>query len=180
MKLFLSDIFKNETMDFTPWLISTSIVQDIIREQSYQNIEFWKKECKIGDYRMDAVYRGVDGNSNVIVENQFGLSDSKHLGQIITYAHLTGIRTILWIADSISCEHREISEVLSDINIIPCSVNVEHTGERYLFYFTVFPEHHVFRFVFDKNLNPIQEDSNRCTTLPEIPMETSQESSILS
>lgn len=127
----LNNLFINETLDFTPWLANNNLIPDIINTLNiFDNpIHLFKTEAKIGDYRMDMVYKEYRGMGNLIVENQFGSSDSKHLGQIIVYSKLTHISKILWICDKVCQEHRRISECLNGIEIIPVSMELKAKKE---------------------------------------------------
>lgn len=42
----------------------------------------------------------------VIIENQFGPTDHRHLGQLLTYAGGTDPATVVWVAESFRDEHR--------------------------------------------------------------------------
>lgn len=123
MSIELKELWKNEALNFTPWLAKSGIIEEIIDELNIFNnpLKLYKTEHKIGNYRIDMTYQTLDKKNSLIVENQFGLTDSKHLGQNIMYSSLTNIPNILWIADNISTEHKKIDEILK-INIILCSV----------------------------------------------------------
>lgn len=122
----LRNLFPNESLDFTPWLAKNNLIQDIVHTINLfdKTIFLYKTEVTVGDYRIDMVYKECGGKGNLIIENQFGQSDSRHLGQIIVYSKLTHISKILWICDKVGLEHRRISEYLNDIEIIPVAVEV--------------------------------------------------------
>lgn len=122
----LRDLFPNEALDFTPWLAKNNLIQDIIHTINlFDNpIHLYKTEVSVGDYRLDMIYKECGGKGSLIVENQFGQSDSRHLGQIIVYSKLTHIPKILWICDRVCLEHRRISESLNGIEIIPVSIEI--------------------------------------------------------
>jgi hypothetical protein len=43
----------------------------------------------------------------VVIENQFGRTDHRHLGQILTYlAGVERAKTVVWIAETIQADHR--------------------------------------------------------------------------
>lgn len=104
MSIELKELWKNEALNFTPWLAKSGIIEEIIDELNIFNnpLKLYKTEHKIGNYRIDMTYQTLDKKNSLIVENQFGLTDSKHLGQNIIYSSLTNIPNILWIADNIS------------------------------------------------------------------------------
>lgn len=122
----LRNLFPNEALDFTPWLAKNNLIQDIVHTLNlFDNpITLYKTEVTVGEYRIDMIYKECGGKGSLIVENQFGQSDSRHLGQIIVYSRLTHISKILWICDRIGLEHRRISECLNGIEIIPVAMEV--------------------------------------------------------
>lgn len=143
-RLSLNQVFRNEALNFTPWLSGQHVIEEIASAVfGIDDAVLWKTECPVGDYRMDMVYHQRNDRQNAfIVENQFGLSDSKHLGQIVAYARLTGIRKILWIADEIAPEHRDIADMFRDVDIVPCSVSLTSQNDGIHFLFTTY--HHPF------------------------------------
>ena len=66
-------------------------------------LEHW-----VGSFRADILARSTEeADHRVLVENQFGRTDHKHLGQILTYlAGIEGAKTIVWIAETIAPDHR--------------------------------------------------------------------------
>lgn len=127
----LSNLFINEALDFTPWLANNNLIPDMIHTLNiFDNpIHLYKTEVTVGDYRLDMIYKENGGKGSLIVENQYGKSDSRHLGQIIVYSKLTHISKILWICDKVCQEHRRISECLNGIEIIPVSMELKAKKE---------------------------------------------------
>lgn len=151
----LRELFPNETIDFTPWLAKNNLIPDIMNQlHIFQNsLILHKTEIAVSNYRMDMVYRETAGRNCLIVENQYGQSDSQHLGQIITYSTLTKIPTILWLSESVGLEHRRISRGLKEINIIASSIQFYEIGEGYLMNITVYGnETKVFSYKLNENL----------------------------
>lgn len=126
--LTLRDLWPNEATDFTPWLEGNIIIPTILQMIENQSFEFWKREVPVGDYRMDMIYQSE--KSRYIIENQFGLSDNKHFGQILMYRYLTKMNNILWICDSVSLEHQKILKEIPDVNCIPCSFKIYSKTDR--------------------------------------------------
>lgn len=62
----------------------------------------------MGPFRADILARVAgEDDHRVIIENQFGRTDHRHLGQILTYlAGIEGTKTIVWIAETIQPDHR--------------------------------------------------------------------------
>ena len=127
----LKVLWKHEALDFTPWLSKTRIIPDILRSIYHQPFYLYKTECPVQSYRLDMLYSSNNGDS-VIIENQFGLSDNKHLGQNIVYSSLTKINKVLWICEDVSLEHRYISKEFSNIDIIPVSFHLYKEDDDYL------------------------------------------------
>lgn len=153
----LRDLWPNEANDFTPWLIKTNIIPTILYHIDNKNYQFWKREIPVGDYRMDMIFRSDDGKS-YIIENQYGLSDNKHLGQILMYRYLTKIPNILWICDSVSLEHKKVLKEMKDMYCIPCSVQLHpkydtlHQLIGYKMIFIVYTSKNI-QIIFDINTN---------------------------
>lgn len=156
MSIELKELWKNEALNFIPWLAKSGIIEEIIDELNIFNnpLKLYKTEHKIGNYRIDMTYQTLDKKNSLIVENQFGLTDSKHLGQNIIYSSLTNIPNILWIADNISTEHKKIDEILK-INIILCSVKIHKVSDRYKLVFSIVNKNKDFIFTLDNSLNRI-------------------------
>ena len=72
-------------------------------ELELEAVEHW-----VGSFRADILARAVDEvDHRVVIENQFGRTDHKHLGQILTYlAGIEGAKTVIWIAETIQPDHR--------------------------------------------------------------------------
>lgn len=97
------EVWKNEEKDFTPW-----IAENIDRLAEAIGIQFSveQTEKKVGSYELD-IFGRVDGsNAPVIIENQLGATDHKHLGQLLTYAAGLDAALIIWIAPDVTDEHR--------------------------------------------------------------------------
>ncbi|KQZ26498.1 hypothetical protein ASD50_03570 [Mesorhizobium sp. Root552] len=99
-----TDVWQNEPYVFTPWLAQNL---DLLAEAlDIDELELKGTEMSAGDFRIDILAEDSQGNP-VIVENQFGATDHKHLGQLISYvASLSGRATMVWIAERIKEDHR--------------------------------------------------------------------------
>ena len=105
-------IWKNEERDFTPWVaeniahISTVIGIPLVVEQT---------EKRVGAYELD-IYARVEGSDKaVIIENQLGKTDHKHLGQLLTYAAGLDAAVVIWIAPEATDEHKAAIEWLNKL-----------------------------------------------------------------
>lgn len=143
-QLSLSDLWPNEALNFTPWLKKHHIVEDIYFHIFKKDLQFFAQEQKIGNYRMDLVYTEMDSTQSLIVENQYGLSDTKHLGQILVYSTLTFIPNILWISDNISLEISKTVRKLNDYNIIMAEIKISEISNHY--YFAIHIQHQNKRY----------------------------------
>ena len=80
----LKEIFEGEASGFTPWLTKNI---GVLSEKLQINISEAEREHKLETMKVDIVAKaGDDGEKSIIIENQFGDSDSDHLGKVITYA----------------------------------------------------------------------------------------------
>lgn len=107
VKVAITEAFPTEAGNFTPWLAEQDNL-DRLGTALRLELELEAVEQSVGSFRADIIAREVgEENSLVLIENQYGLTDHKHLGQVLTY--LSGIddaSTIVWIAEEIREEHR--------------------------------------------------------------------------
>jgi len=103
----LTEAWPTEDGNFTPWLAGTetiSLLGDALGlELEVEAVEHW-----VGPFRADILARAVDETDHrVVIENQFGRTDHRHLGQILTYlAGIESAKTVVWIAETIQPDHR--------------------------------------------------------------------------
>lgn len=97
----IKDIFNNEASHFTPWL-STNLnkLESILNKK----LELIKTEKSIKSKRLDILAKSEDRNETAI-ENQYGISDFKHLGKILTYVVGCDANEIVWIAEKFHQVH---------------------------------------------------------------------------
>ncbi len=99
----LKDVWPSEASHFTPWLADNL---RYLGEKIGTELAFESRETSVGDFSADIVAIDISTNRKVIIENQYGTSDHKHLGQIITYASGLNAGSVIWISESIRQEHR--------------------------------------------------------------------------
>jgi hypothetical protein len=109
-KMDLKSIWPGEATDFTPWL-SQNI--NAISDKIGMELELQETEADAGGFSADIVARDISTNKLVIIENQFGTTDHKHLGQIITYASVLNASAVIWIAESLRSEHKAAIDFLN-------------------------------------------------------------------
>src|SRR4051794_36515632 len=103
----LTTAWPTEDGNFTPWLAepqSIAALGAVLRlEMEVEAVEYW-----VGPFRADILAGALDDPTHrVIIENQYGRTDHKHLGQILTYlAGIEGAQTVVWIAETIQPDHR--------------------------------------------------------------------------
>lgn len=114
-KVPLRTAWPTEDGNFTPWLAEPSSIA-VLGEALSMELEVEAVERAVGSFRADIIARAVDETEHrVIIENQFGLTDHNHLGQILTYlAGVEGTKTIVWIAESIRPDHRAAVDWLNE------------------------------------------------------------------
>lgn len=62
LSIELKELWKNEALNFTPWLAKSGIIEEIIDELNIFNnpLKLYKTEHKIGNYRIDMTYQTLD------------------------------------------------------------------------------------------------------------------------
>ena len=102
----ITDELTNEPQHFTPWLAKDGL--EILAETLGLKLEFVDMEVRVGQlsrFRADIQARNTFDETDVVIENQFGKSDHRHLGQILTYAGGIAPKTVIWIAEKFTEEH---------------------------------------------------------------------------
>ena len=98
-----------EDADFTPWLRSHIKELDKTLGLGLTNP---RSEVSAGDFRIDLL-AGTDFG-DAVIENQYGRSDHRHLGQLVTYLADRDARLAIWIVEEGRPEHARAVEVLND------------------------------------------------------------------
>lgn len=122
----------NEESNFTPWLATDDNIQ-LLADAIALDLEVEDTEVSIGSFKADIVAKDGDGRK-VIIENQLGKTDHKHLGQLITYASGLGARIIIWVCREVTDEHRQavdwLNEVTTtDVAFFACEIELWRIGE---------------------------------------------------
>ena len=99
-----TDVWINEPQVFTPWLSENL---DLLAEAlQIDELELKGIEVAAGDFRLDILAEDAEGHP-VLIENQFGATDHRHLGQLISYvASQSGQATVVWVAERFKDDHR--------------------------------------------------------------------------
>ncbi|MBM3140495.1 MAG: hypothetical protein FJZ92_09925 [Chloroflexi bacterium] len=101
--------WRNETSDFTPWLAENL---DRLGEAVGLSLELREREHRVGRYYLDLL--ADSRGRTVIIESQFGKTDHDHLGKLLTYCAGTAADVVVWIAESLTEEHRAALEWLNE------------------------------------------------------------------
>lgn len=106
----LKDMWAGEATHFTPWL-----AENLERVSSALGLELELEstEASAGDFSADIVAKDVATNRRVIIENQYGSTDHRHLGQILTYSSVLNANIVIWIAEKIRPEHKAALDFLN-------------------------------------------------------------------
>jgi RecB family endonuclease NucS len=101
----LREVWPRENSDFTPWLADPENLSLLADTLNLGALQFEGTEVQAGNFRIDILARDDNGRI-VVIENQFGLTDHTHLGQIMTYLSAQkGQVTVIWIAEKFREEH---------------------------------------------------------------------------
>jgi len=99
-----TEVWGNEPQVFTPWLSQN--LHLLAEALQIDELELKGTEVPAGDFRLDVLAEDAEGNP-VIIENQFGATDHRHLGQLISYAaSQAGMSTVVWVAERFKDDHR--------------------------------------------------------------------------
>lgn len=99
-----TEVWGHEAYGFTPWLSENlNLLSDALQ---IDELELQGTEISTGDFRLDILAEDSIGNP-VVIENQFGATDHKHLGQLIAYiASRSKPTTTIWVAERFKDDHR--------------------------------------------------------------------------
>ena len=99
-----TDVWGHEAHGFTPWLSENlNLLSEALQ---IDELELQGTEISTGDFRLDILAEDSVGNP-VVIENQFGATDHKHLGQLIAYIASRGKpTTTIWVAERFKDDHR--------------------------------------------------------------------------
>lgn len=105
------DYWADEARQFTPWLAEEENLK-LLGDTIELDLEPFKVEEPIGPFRADVIAK--EGDHLVIIENQLGRADHRHLGQLMVYATNREARAVVWIATKIGDEYRKVLDWLND------------------------------------------------------------------
>jgi hypothetical protein len=108
----LRECFPHEAQDFTPWLASSENLE-LLSNAVDMNLDLEGTEISVGPYYADIV--ATDGYDRVVIENQLTRTNHDHLGKVLTYAAGLNAKTVIWIAEKFTEEHRRTVDYLNEV-----------------------------------------------------------------
>ncbi len=105
----IREVWPTEDSGFTPWLQSHIGELDKVLGLGLSDPQ---REVGAGAFRIDLVAETNFGD--VVIENQFGRSDHRHLGQLVTYLSHREVQRAIWIVEEARPEHVKAVETLND------------------------------------------------------------------
>jgi len=100
------DVLKGEATHFTPWLSQN--LDLLAAELGLDDLTLVATETAAAEKRLDILATATDEDGSefpVIIENQYDVTDHKHLGQIITYLAQQGHGLAVWVVERASEAH---------------------------------------------------------------------------
>ena len=158
----MRDIWPNETSDFTKWLAKKNNIKLLSNLLGFDLIVDRIEASKESRLRLDILATDKNTGEKIIIENQLGQSDYKHLGQIIIYASMFKSTKIVWVVGETRFEyenainwlnnnsHDEISIFLVKIDVI----TIDDSKAAPLFTLISKPKNHQLPSI----LNEVDED----------------------
>ena len=101
-KVPVRELWSEEARDFTPWLASRP---ELLGAALGLELIHMQSEAPVGRYRADLLFHQESDGRLVVVENMFGATDHRHLGQLITYMAGLDAHYAVLIAEEIQPEH---------------------------------------------------------------------------
>ena len=108
----IREAWRTEPADFTPWLQTHIGELDAVLGLGLSDPE---REVSAGAFSIDLVAGTNFGD--VVIENQFGRSDHRHLGQLVTYLSQQEVARAIWIAEDARPEHVKAVKTLNERGI---------------------------------------------------------------
>ncbi len=108
----LREVWKNEALDFTPWLAKEENLA-LLSETIGIDITLEEKESSVGTFSVDIFAKEEGTGRNIIIENQLEDTNHDHLGKLITYASGKNAEIVIWIVKHARDEHRKAIEWLN-------------------------------------------------------------------
>lgn len=110
----MKEVWEDEERKLSPWIKEhLQELSELIGVPFGNNVE---TERRVGRYEADIVV-STEGSEEetdlIVIENQFGKSDHCHLGKSLAYMTNLGAKTLIWISDSFTDEHKNAFDSLN-------------------------------------------------------------------
>lgn len=112
--------WKHEDENFTPWLSENLTLLD---NALNMNLELVEEQVEVGRYKCDLLCRDTKNGELVVIENQLDAFNHDHLGKALVYTAGLDAKTVIWIAEDFTNEHRKTIDWLN-----------ESTNDRFQFF----------------------------------------------
>lgn len=119
--------------EFSAWLAEPDNIKQLGNELGLDML-CEETEAGVGDFSADILAQEDGGTRKIIIENQYGETDHKHLGQIITYASGRKAEVLIWVVEKARDEHRAAVQWLnentaSEIGVFLVQISVYRIGD---------------------------------------------------
>ena len=112
-KVDIRSVWPTEDGHFTKWLARPENLGRLAKDLGL-DLEPHATEERVGPFSADILCRSTFDDSWVVIENQFGRTDHDHLGKLLTYAAGLEGRTMVWVAERFTDEHRAAVDLLNE------------------------------------------------------------------
>ena len=106
-------VWKSEAGEFLPWLAAPENLGFLGAALGFA-LEPVAREAPAGQFRADLLCVDRDTGAKVVIEAQLGISDHRHLGQVLTYARALQARAVVWLASRFHAEHRAVLDLFNE------------------------------------------------------------------
>ena len=111
-KINLRDVWQDQGQ-FSDWLAENL---PRLGDALGMELEQPEREKAVGPFSADIICVDRISKCDVVIENQFTLTDHDHLGKMITYASGLKSSIVIWVAQRFREEHRSAIDWLNDIS----------------------------------------------------------------
>lgn len=152
------EVLGGEASDFTPWLADNLDV--LGASLGLSDIRLEMTEAPVQGKSLDILATGVDQDDNefpVVIENQYGETNHRHLGQLVTYLAQYGKGYAVWVTEDYHSAHSAAINFLNrtspeDVNYFLVQVRFTHgADEAHQVYFELVEKPNVFAKVPGKS-----------------------------
>ncbi len=106
----LTNKWKHEAQDFTPWLLDHL---DQLSNAVGLDLDQGEREAGAGSFSVDILTKEVGSGRTVVIENQIRPTDHDHLGKLLTYAAWHEADIAIWVAAEFREEHQRALQHLN-------------------------------------------------------------------